>query len=83
MKLDKVISQPALRNGANSSSSSEPTEDLKTLTFLKRKSTLTSESKDLLQRLNLLKKDMQKNVTTDSEHSIEPATSNNSLGSFK
>lgn len=75
MKLDKVLSQPALRNGANTSSRSEHTEVDNAMTFLKRKSTLTSESKDLLQRLNMLKKDMQKNITTEPEHSFEPLVS--------
>ena len=71
MKIDKAISAKTLDTCSNgkmnlkkNNSEINGLEDK--LTFLKRKSTLTSESKDLLQRLNLLKKDMQKNITTES-----------------
>ena len=69
MKLDKTQSTQQLKshlNGHHHRTQSETDQLEGQLTFLKRKSTLTSESKDLLQRLNLLKRDMQKNITTEN-----------------
>lgn len=53
------------------STSGQPNSDQKPpntgISFVQRKSTLTSESKGLLQRLNMLKKEMQKNVVSELE----------------
>jgi hypothetical protein len=68
MKEAKLVSSASslCSNGA-----SEPSDDLESnLSLLKRKSTLTSESKDLLQRLNLLKKEMQKNISSEPNGSL-------------
>ena len=69
MKLDKTQSTHQLKghfNGHLHKTQSEAGQNESQLSFMKRKSTLTSESKDLLQRLNLLKRDMQKNVTAEN-----------------
>jgi len=58
LNLNKNESNPSVSEG----------QDANEL-YLKRKSTLTSESKDLLQRLNMLKKDMQKNITSEATSS--------------
>ena len=76
MKIDKVTSAKTLETYSHGTTTlkknnSEINGLEDKLTFLKRKSTLTSESKDLLQRLNLLKKDMQKNITTENNGNEE------------
>ena len=76
MKIDKVTSAKTLDTYSHGTTApkknnSEVNGLEDRLTFLKRKSTLTSESKDLLQRLNLLKKDMQKNITTENNSNEE------------
>ena len=48
--------------------------------LLKRKSTLATESKDLLRKLNVLKKEMQKNLNSDSMISSEHSSPNGHHG---